>query len=742
MASGNIKGITIEFNGDTTKLGKALGDVNKQIRDTDSALRDVDKALKLDPSNVELLAQKEELLNKQIEQTRDKLELQKIAAEEAAQALAEGTISQEEYAKLSAQVATTTSKLNELESQASGTSGELEATGEAAESAGDKAEQSGQSFVNWGEVVAGAAEVAWSAIQAVSEVIADTASALADMSVEAASFADDILTLSQTSGVAAETLQVLTYGEDLLDTSTSTVAGAITKLIRAMSNAEGSSASYNAMVDELNGQLEEGSITAEEYAEALQGSGNAFTQLGIDILDSNGNLRDSEEVFWEVIDALGQIENETEREALAMDLMGRSAKTLNPLIAAGSEGFAAIAEEARNAGYVMGEEALEGFHEFDDNLSRWDQGLVAAKRALGTILMPVLNDLATEGTSLLSEFTNGILDADGDIEQMGVVIDNAVAGISEILSGDLVGQIIEIGSTLVQTLAESVMNNLDTILQTGFDLLMTILQGIVDNLSSLAPVVADMVVTLANFIVNNLPTVITAAIEIVLAVIDGISRALPELLPAAVACVNAICEGLISNADELILAAVELIMALGLGLVASIPDLLDNIPTIAIAVRDELIDLVPTIAEAATTWGVDLIDSFISGIMSGMGRLVDSLENIASTVTQYIGFSVPERGPLHEWAYNNPGADMIDLFTEGMEDESGALQRSLYQTAGLIYNGMNNDYSGQLAGISSQLAGLAGTDGTYVFNINIGGQRFATQVVNAIDSENYLGGGL
>ena len=742
MASGNIKGITIEFNGDTTKLGKALGDVNKQIRDTDSALRDVDKALKLDPSNVELLAQKEELLNKQIEQTRDKLELQKIAAEEAAQALAEGTISQEEYAKLSAQVATTTSKLNELESRASGTSGELEATGEAAESAGDKAEQSGQSFVNWGEVVAGAADVAWGAIKAVSEAIYDAASALAEMSVEAASFADDILTLSQTSGVAAETLQVLTYGEDLLDTSTSTVAGAIAKLIRAMSNAEGSSASYNAMVDELNGQLEEGSITAEEYAEALQGSGNAFTQLGIDILDSNGNLRDSEEVFWEVIDALGEIENETEREALAMDLMGRSAKTLNPLIEAGSEGFAAIAEEARNAGYVMGEEALEGFHEFDDNLSRWDQGLVAAKRALGTILMPVLNDLATEGTSLLSEFTNGILDADGDIEQMGVVIDNAVAGISEILSGDLVGQIIEIGSTLVQTLAESVMNNLDTILQTGFDLLMTILQGIVDNLSSLAPVVADMVVTLANFIVNNLPTVITAAIEIVLAVIDGISRALPELLPAAVACVNAICEGLVSNIDELLVAATELIMALGLGLVASIPDLLDNIPTIAIAVRDELIDLVPTIAEAATTWGVDLIDSFISGIMSGMGRLVDSLENIASTVTQYIGFSVPEKGPLHEWAYNNPGADMIDLFTEGMEDESGALQRSLYQTAGLIYNGVNNDYSGQLAGISSQLAGLAGSDGTYVFNINIGGQRFATQVVNAIDSENYLGGGL
>ena len=224
--------------------------------------------------------------------------------------------------------------------------------------------------------------------------------------------------------------------------------------------------------------------------------------------------------------------------------------------------------------------------------------------------------------------------------------------------------------------------------------------------------------------------------------VDGISRALPELIPAAVACVNAICEGLIANVDELLVAAVELIMALGLGLIAAIPELLANIPTIANALRDELIDFTPTIAEAATTWGIDLIENFISGITQSWSSLISTLQDTASVVADYLSFSVPEKGPLHEWAYNNPGADMIDLFTEGMEDESGALQRSLYQTAGLIYNGMNNDYSGQLAGISSQLAGLGGSDGTYVFNINIGGQRFATQVVNAIDSENYLGGGL
>ena len=56
MANGSIKGITIEFRGDTTSLGKALSDVNKEIKATESSLKEVDKALKLDPDNVELLA--------------------------------------------------------------------------------------------------------------------------------------------------------------------------------------------------------------------------------------------------------------------------------------------------------------------------------------------------------------------------------------------------------------------------------------------------------------------------------------------------------------------------------------------------------------------------------------------------------------------------------------------------------------------------------------------------------------
>jgi predicted nucleic acid-binding Zn-ribbon protein len=744
MASGAIKGITIEFKGDTTQLGKALSDVNKEIRTTDSALREVDKALKLDPTNVELLAQKEELLNKQIEQTKDKLELQKVAAKEAAEALAEGTITKEEYAKLTAEVSTTASKLQELEGKASDTSAQLKDTGNAAQEAGEKVSSSSVNWEAFASAASSAAEVAWEAIKAVGEVIAEVTSAMIDMSVEAANYADDMLTMSTTTGVAVDTLQALQYGEDLLDTSIGTVSGSITKLIKAMGNAQGAEQDWQDQVDELNEALANGTMSSEEYADAISDlgtSGTAFSELGINILDAQGNLRDSEEVFWEVIDALGEIENVSERDTAAMELFGRSAMQLNSLIEAGSEGFHEIYNEAEAAGAIMDGDALDAFHNFDDTLSRLDQGTQAARRAIGSILLPVLDELAGEGVTLLNDFTNGILDANGDIDQMGVVIENAVNTINEILQGDLVNNIIELGGSIILTLATALLDNLDSILSAGITLIMTVAQGIVDNLSSLAPVAADLVLNLVNFVIQNLPTVIDAAVQIIVAIVDGISRALPELIPAAVACVEQVITALIDNLDLLIPAALELILALAMGIVAAIPQLIAVIPQLVESIANEIVDLADSLADAAMTWGVDLIQGFIDGIWNSMGNLVSSLESVASTIAEYLGFSVPEKGPLHEWAYNNPGSDMIDLFTEGMENEDIALQRALYGTSNVIYNGMTSpDYSGALSGISSQLAGLGG-GGNSVINVYLGSQRVGSVVTNALDTEYYLQGG-
>lgn len=120
MAS-RIQGITVEIGGDTTKLSSALSSVNKEIKNTQSQLKDVEKLLKLDPTNTELLAQKQRLLGDAIKETKDKLDTLKTAASQANEQLQKGDITQEQYDGLQREIEKTEQKLKSLEEQAAKT---------------------------------------------------------------------------------------------------------------------------------------------------------------------------------------------------------------------------------------------------------------------------------------------------------------------------------------------------------------------------------------------------------------------------------------------------------------------------------------------------------------------------------------------------------------------------------------------------------------------------------------------
>ena len=112
-----IKGITVEIGGDTTKLQTALKGVNSQIKNTQSVLKDVEKLLKLDPTNINLLTQKQKLLTQAIGDTKEKLATLKVAAQQANEQLQKGEISQSQYDALQREIAETEAELKKLESQ-------------------------------------------------------------------------------------------------------------------------------------------------------------------------------------------------------------------------------------------------------------------------------------------------------------------------------------------------------------------------------------------------------------------------------------------------------------------------------------------------------------------------------------------------------------------------------------------------------------------------------------------------
>lgn len=142
--AGNIKGITIEINGETKRLEEALKKVNKSSTELNKELREIDKSLKFNPGNTELLEQKQRALGTAVENTKKKLEQLKTAQEQAAAALERGDIGQDEYDALRREIIKTENQLKSLEGQANktaqafkGMSDKLMSAGSTLTSAGD-----------------------------------------------------------------------------------------------------------------------------------------------------------------------------------------------------------------------------------------------------------------------------------------------------------------------------------------------------------------------------------------------------------------------------------------------------------------------------------------------------------------------------------------------------------------------------------------------------------------------------
>lgn len=283
--AGNIKGICIEFRGDTTKLDKALRQVNNETRKIDKELRNVDKALKFNPTSVELWRQKQQLLSQKISETKDKLQLLK---QQQAQMDADGVDKNSmEYQRLQREIIETGSKLKNFE-------GQLKKIGNV------NLRAASEQFKQWGTSL----ENAGRQMQGVSMAAAAVVASLGAISYKAGQNADDLNTLSKVYSINTTDLQKYAVTADLVDVSVEDIAKSHVKLEKSMYSAQNGSKSQ----------------------------AEAFEKLGVSVTNADGSLRDSDAVWQDTIAALGTMTNETERDAIAQQLMGKSAANLNPLI--------------------------------------------------------------------------------------------------------------------------------------------------------------------------------------------------------------------------------------------------------------------------------------------------------------------------------------------------------------------------------------------------------------------------
>ena len=162
-----IKGITVEIGGDVTGLNKALETTNKEINSTQSQLKDVDRLLKLDPTNTNLLAQKQRLLGEAVGGTKEKLEILKTAEAQAQAQFAKGEISQQQYEGLQREIVATEAQLKKLEQAAEKSNKTLEGVSTAANKMGEAA---GSGASTWAPVSAGISAAGAAAVKAMDNV--------------------------------------------------------------------------------------------------------------------------------------------------------------------------------------------------------------------------------------------------------------------------------------------------------------------------------------------------------------------------------------------------------------------------------------------------------------------------------------------------------------------------------------------------------------------------------------------
>lgn len=256
---------------------------------------------------------------------------------------------------------------------------------------------------------------------ALAAAVAEVEKALISLTIESAAYADEILTQSVVTGLSAEALQEYQYAAELVDVSLDTLTSSQSKMIRSMDAARRGS---------------------KEQAEA-------FDKLGIGVQNADGTLRDAQEVFGDVIDALGAISNETERDAIAMTIFGRSARDLNPLIKAGSDGLRELTQEAHDVGYVMGEEALDALGAVDDQLQRMNRSSEALKKQIAVGMAPAVENLMKKGTDLFVRLQEAA-EGSGILEVFGALLDvvSALEPLFDVLLGTA-----EDGVPVLQTLA-------------------------------------------------------------------------------------------------------------------------------------------------------------------------------------------------------------------------------------------------------------------------------------------------
>lgn len=651
-------GGTVKLTGES-EYKKALADITGNLKVLNSEMKVVTSQYDKNDKSTESLTQQNDVLNKKIEEQKQKVDILSKALAEAEQETGENSKTSQKWQielnNAQAELNKLVKNVNENEKAMEQSADATEENAESVEKFGKEADDSGKKALSLGDIIKAnlISDAIKSGLSALASGISAVGSAMSESLTAGAEYADNILTLSTQTGVSTDNLQKFNAVAELVDVSTETMTKSMAKNIKSMT-------------------------TAQEGTGAMA---EAYAKLGVSVTNADGSLRDGETVYWETIDALKNVTDETERDSLAMELLGKSAQELNPLIAQGSEGIKAMGDEAVKMGAVLSADALNSLGAVDDEMQRFSSISGATSNLLASAFAPAVsslmggvNDLGGSFNYLISSIIGG---DEGGITEASTMISEGVTAMVENIATQ-VPALMDVAGNLINTLIGVIRENLPMLVESGLAMLFSLVDGIKNNIYQVTYVITDVLGTLITTVLENLPLILETGLNILNALILGISDNLRTIIPVMINSVMLMVETLLDNIDMIIDAGIYLIMALAEGLIEALPDLIDKVPIIIEKLIQALTNNIPYLIEMGVTLTVQLA----VGLIKAIPNLLRAVPQIISSVVNGFANYYSKLGEV--------GLNLVKGLWNGIRDATGWILDKIRGFGSTILNGIKS----------------------------------------------------
>lgn len=670
MAFGGV----VKLEGES-EYRKALSQIKSELKLVSSEMAKVSAEFDKNDTSIEGLTAKNNVLNKQIDEQKNKVNVLTDALAQSQNQFGENSdvtkkwqtelnSAEAELIKLTKEVQSNEEKMRNSQTSIDGASSSVR------EFAND-ADSTSKSVFSLGDMIKAnlISEAIIGGVKSLGSALKNSIGSVTGLISEMQEYNSDLSKLEQnaiSSGNSVEGMKDNMYDLVAMTGETDSSIEALSNLMEAGFEGEG----MQSAIDGLSGAIVKfpDTLKIESLSDSLQetlATGAATGQFGELIERMGGNLD-------EFNTGLANCTSEAERQQYALNWLSQS-------------GLAELNEE-----YHKNNQATIDLSVADQKLTDSKGKLATALTStVGPALATAKNGLADLGNALASSLS---MFASGDVEGGTQLISNALTSLVSDISA-MLPQMLTLGTNLIQGL----------------------LGGIQEALPELLPVVVETITTLAEFIVENLPLIIEVGIEILLALIQGISESLPTLIPTIIDSLLTIVDTLLNNIDMIVDAGIQLTLGLMNGLMNALPQLIDRLPEIIDKIVMALTNNLPKIIEM----GITLVLQLAVGLIKAIPQLVSKIPQIITSLIN--GFK------NYLTNFLDIGKNIVEGIWDGISNGFDWIKKKIKEWVGNVI-----DFFKELLGIHSPSKVFSDTIGS---NMALGiGEGFSKEMVSVRDS--------